>query len=273
MADKIFELNDVGYSYNGGITALRNVNLSIECGEQIAVLGANGSGKSTLLKILDGLIFPISGEFSAFGQLISEDTLNNNSKFQRYFRERVGFVFQNSDVQLFSPTVYEEIAFGPMQLGLSENEVHMRVDDTMDMMRITALKDRFPYTLSGGEKRKVAIASVLSINPDVLLLDEPTDSLDPRTKTWLVEFLNELHALGKTIIIATHDLEIAKKIARRGVVLSEEHGIAADNNIDEIISNRELLNEVNLIHEHTHKHGEKIHIHKHAHFKGHEHVH
>ncbi|MFQ6119149.1 MAG: energy-coupling factor ABC transporter ATP-binding protein [Methanosarcinales archaeon] len=270
----IFELENVNYAYLNKFPALRDINLSINRGEQIVFLGSNGSGKSTLLKILNGLYFPSSGKIRAFGQPLTEEIMDGaGGEFTKYFREKVGFVFQDSDVQLFSPIVWDEIAFGPLQLDLPIDEVERRVMDVIEMLGIENLKDRAPYTLSGGEKKKVAIASVLSLNPDVLLLDEPTNGLDPRTQRWLVELMQELRNAGKTIITATHDLSIVEEIADRVIVLSEDHRIAADDTPDAILSNIDLLLSVNLIHEHTHKHYGIIHKHLHAHSADHEHKH
>jgi len=206
--DTIFDLRNISYSYVGKINALKDVSLKISRGEQISIIGTNGSGKSTLLAIPNGLIYPTSGEFYAFDNQITEDVFDaiTDNEFRSYFRTKVGFVFQNSDVQLFSPTVYEEIAFGPLQLDVPPEDVKHRVEDVLKIMEITKHRDRSPHTLSGGEKKKVCIATVLFNNPDVLLLDEPTAGLDPRTQLWLVELLQELGRSGKTVITATHDL-------------------------------------------------------------------
>jgi cobalt/nickel transport system ATP-binding protein len=236
-------------------------------------MGSNGSGKSTLLTLLDGLIYPIYGEFYAFDNQISEevfDTIKDN-EFRSYFRTRVGFVFQNSDVQLFSPTVFEEVAFGPLQLNMTPEEVKTRVLEVLDMIEITKLKDRSPHTLSGGEKKKVCIATVLATNPDVLLLDEPTAGLDPRTQLWLTELLQELGRAGKTIVTATHDLELVEQISKRAIVMGEDHGIVMDGGVEKVLDNLELLLASNLIHEHMHIHGKLVHEHLHSHDKEHTH--
>jgi len=269
--EAVFELKDVSFSYPNEPPVLKNISLKIYQGEKIAILGANGSGKSTLQKILDGLIFPTGGEVRAFGQALTEDNLNDR-QFSRDFRQRVGFVFQNSDAQLFSPNVWEEIAFGPLQLDLSRDEVVERVESVITMLGLHSLRDRPPYKLSGGEKKKVAIASVLSINPEVLILDEPTDGLDPRTQMWLAEVLVRLHQAGKTIITATHNLDIVQDIADRVIVFSEEHTIAAEGRPEEILRDKELLLKVNLIGEHYHEHfhaGEAGHGHSHFHHHKH----
>lgn len=270
----IFELKKVDYLYLNKIPALNDINLSIDEGEQVAILGANGSGKSTLLKLLDGLIFPSSGIIKAFGKILTENILNGDcGDFPQYFRRKVGLVFQNSEAQLFCPTVLDEIIFGPLQLDISKDDINKRVNDVMEMLNIKSLKDRAPYTLSDGEKKKVAIASVLSINPDVLLLDEPTNGLDPRTKRYLIELLIELRKSRKTVIIATQDLDIAEEISGRSVVFGETHRIVADASTKEILRDRKLLTDVNLIHEHGHTHRDVMHAHAHAHFSEHEHSH
>lgn len=271
----IFDLQDVSYIYNGRQKALEDINLRIGQGEQVALLGANGSGKSTLLAIIDALIYPTSGRYYAFGTPVNEETFGTlrDNEFKRFFRSKVGFVFQNPDVQLFSSTVFDEIAFGPLQLDMPADEVRGRVEELMEMLGIAKLRDRAPHTLSGGEKKKVCIASVLATNPDVLLLDEPTAGLDPRSQLWLIELLNELASCGKTIITATHDLDIIERISRRAVVIGENHKIAVDRDVDDVLDDIDLLLETNLIHEHMHRHGRLIHRHPHMHRDEHAHSH
>lgn len=274
MSMPVYELKNVNYFYLNKIPALKDISISIEEGEQLAILGANGSGKSTLLKLLDGLIFPSSGVVKAFGNTLTENILDGDGgDFPQYFRKKVGLIFQNSEAQLFCPTVMDEIKFGPLQLDIPENNINQRVHDVMEMLNIENLKDRAPYTLSGGEKKKVAIASVLSINPDVLLLDEPTNGLDPRTQRWLLELLIELRKTGKTIIIATHDLGIVEEVSERAIVFSEDHRIVANGETQAILNDTALLMQVNLIHEHSHRHKEVVHKHMHVHSLDHGHVH
>lgn len=273
--DTIFDLRNISYSYVGKIDALKDISLKVEQEEQVSIIGTNGSGKSTLLAILNGLIYPTTGEFYAFDNEITEEIFDavKDNKFRSYFRTKVGFVFQNSDVQLFSPTVFEEIAFGPLQLDVTPEEVKTRVDDVLEMMEIAKLRDRSPHTLSGGEKKKVCIATVLVNNPDVLLLDEPTAGLDPRTQLWLVELLQELARAGKTIIIATHDLEIIEQISKRAIVMGEDHSVKVDGSAEEVLSDFDLLLAANLIHEHMHLHGRLVHEHLHGHKEEHIHGH
>jgi len=251
--EKIMQLRDVSFEYLKDETVLKDINLDIYSGEKLVILGANGSGKSSLQKILNGLIFPSKGEYKAFGQLVTEETLNDE-QFSQAFRQRIGYIFQNSDAQLFSTNVWEEIAFGPLQMKLNFNGVNERVDGVIQMLNLESLKDRPPYKLSGGEKKKVAIASVLSINPEVLILDEPTNGLDPRTQRWLINLLVELNKAGKTLITCTHNLDIVEEIADRVIVFNEEHEIVAEGSPRDILSNKELLLSVNLIDEHYHRH-------------------
>jgi cobalt/nickel transport system ATP-binding protein len=266
----VYTLHDVHQEYRAGVPTLDCVDLNIRAGEHVAIVGANGSGKSTLLKMLDGLVFPTSGSLTALGHELTEDALEDPA-FRREFRSRVGFVFQDADVQLFCSNAYDELAFGPLQLGLTDDEVRSRVAETAEALRITELLDRAPYTLSGGEKKRVAIGAVLAMRPDVLLLDEPTNALDPRSQVWLLEVLSEWKAAGKTVVLTTHDLGSAAEFADRMIVLSEQHRIAADGSPDEVLSQHQLLLEVNLIHEHAHRHGPAAHEHAHAH--GHVHGH
>lgn len=266
----VFSMRNVVYSYADGVPVLKNLSLDFQPGERTVILGANGTGKSTLLSMLDALVFPGSGSIRAFGRELTEETLEDRN-FSSDFRKRVAYVFQNPDVQLFSSTVWDEVAFGPVQLGFSENQIRTTVDRLLEALRIGELRDRAPHTLSDGQKKKAAIASSLATDPEVLLLDEPTNGLDPRTQVWLIELLDELHRKGTTIISATHDLSIAGDIADRAVVLSEEHSVAADGPFRDIIDDEELLLKVNLIHEHAHYHGDTAHMHRHGHF-GHYHA-
>lgn len=215
----VFACRDLTLSYLDRFPALSRVSVDVRQGEMLALLGANGCGKSTLLKVLDGLVFPTSGTLHAFGEPVTEDTLEDE-QFSMSFRSRVGFVFQNSDAQVFSPSVREEIAFGPLQMGLGKDEVVGRIDDVARMIEIHDLLDRAPFQLSGGQKKSVAIASVLVMNPEVLLFDEPTAALDPRTQEWLTELIVELNRSGKTIVHATHDLDVLNRIGGRELLLS-----------------------------------------------------
>lgn len=242
----IFRLEHAGYSYSQGEPALSDVSLSVGNGERVCILGANGCGKSTLLKIFAGLLFPQTGSFAAFGEPLSRSRCEDDSFAGEYHR-KVGFIFQSPDVQLFCSTVRDEIAFGLLQQDLPDSEVQSRTADVMRMLGIESLAEKTPFRLSGGEKKKVAIAAVLAMNPGVLILDEPTNGLDPRTQSWLVRLLDALHAAGKTIVCSTHDLSLVTRISDRAILFSEEHTVAADLPTSELVRNVPLLKSVNLI--------------------------
>lgn len=249
MNDVVFEVENVSFAYNGKQPALAQVHLTVQAGESLVILGANGSGKSTLLKLLDALYFPDQGTVSAFGQPLTEDSLRDDET-NFAFRRRVGLVFQDTDVQLFSPSVLDEVAFAPLQLGLARSEVMSRVDEAMAALRIEKLRDRAPHQLSGGEKRRVALASVLTLRPEVWLLDEPTTGLDPRSQSWLVDFLLEQRHQGKTVITATHNLDVAGDIATRIVVFDEDHHIITSGAPEMVLCDHDLLHRCNLEHYH-----------------------
>jgi len=265
----LFELHNVCFDYDG-IPALRGLSLEIAQGERIALLGANGSGKSTLLRILDALYFPSQGSVSFGGQPLTAERLTDDH-YALPFRRRVALVFQNPDVQLFNPTVFDEVAFAPLQLQWSKEKVRAKVEEILALMGISNLRERPPYRLSGGEKKRVALASVLVLDPDVLLLDEPTTTLDPRSQSQVIDLIQEWKGSSKTVIAATHQLEIVEDIADRILVL-EEGKLGSVGTPPEILSNHELLLRANLVHAHRHTHGTVIHSHPqiHSHSK-HEH--
>ena len=252
----------LSYSYLERFPALEDVSLEVHRGERLVLLGANGCGKSTLLKILAGLIFPDRGSYRAFGEEVSELKLEDE-QFSRSFRARVGFVFQNTDAQVFSPTVREEIAFGPLQLALQPGEIEARIADVMALLEIADLAERAPFQLSAGQKKRVAIASVLVMNPELLLFDEPTAGLDPRSRHWLLELMSELGEAVKTIVFASHELEQLEWVADRCLVISEDHRLLGEGAPNEILADRGLLLRANLIHEHSHQHGALLHSHPH----------
>ncbi len=270
--NRIYDLRGVEYEYLGKQNALQAIDFQVQAGERVAIVGSNGCGKSTLLQILDGLLFPTRGEISAYGQRLTEEIFREAS-FRSFFRRRVGLLFQNPDVQLFCPTVLDEIAFGPLQLYPTQEEALERSREMIRLLNLEKIAGRSPHQLSGGEKKKVALASMLAVNPDVLLLDEPTGGLDPRTQVWLVEVLSELHSIGKTIITATHDLSILEEIADRAFVMDENHTIVQEGPPPRILDDLDLLLRVNLIHEHSHEHRGILHSHGHLHFFTHRHDH
>jgi cobalt/nickel transport system ATP-binding protein len=259
----MIQINQVHYAYEGR-AALTDINLTIAPGEAVALMGPNGSGKSTLLKLINGIATPDAGSYLFDGQEITRKKLQD-SRFSKSFHQRVGFVFQNSETQLFCTDVFEEIAFGPRQMGLDEPTVTKRVEDCLELLGIGDLRSRQPYHLSGGEKRKVAVACVLSLNPDVLTLDEPMNGLDPRTQRTLVELLVRLNKAGKTLITSTHNLELVQEISTRAILFGEDHTIAADMPTEQLLQNMELLKKVNLVDEFYHQHVGREHSHFHTH--------
>ena len=260
-AEPLFSLRGVRYQYNSRQVALDGVDLDIAAGEQVALLGANGSGKSTLLKLLDGIYAPTEGTMRALGADVAAVAAGHDA-FR--FHRRVGLVFQDPDVQLFCATVFDDVAFGPLQLGLATDDVRQRVAEALEQMEIGHLAQRAPFELSGGEKKRAAIASVMSLRPDVLLLDEPTASLDPRTKWLLIEHIQRLAADGRTIITSTHELDIVPVVADRVVVLGEDRKVLADGLPAEVLADRDMLVHANLVHEHEHIHDGTTHRHDHV---------
>ena len=268
----LFEVNHVSYHYQNRLPALVDVSLRIEAGQKVAILGANGSGKSTLLKLLDGLYFPTSGEVSFRGMRLDQESLADEA-VNSGFRRSVGLVFQDPDVQLFSPTVWEEVAFGPLQLGISRDEVAARVQAALELLGIARLADRVPYSLSGGEKKKVSLASVLVVEPEVLLLDEPTAALDPRSQRALVDLIVEVSEQGRTVVTATHDLDVVAEIADQVFVFGEDKSVVRAGPPEVILADHDLLLATNLAHAHRHHHaagpGEHVHPHLHHDLHGH----
>lgn len=263
MSDRIYELKNVRYAYRGQV-ALDDLSLGVRRGERVALLGANGSGKSTLLRLLDALYFPERGELNAFGVALSEAALADE-RVNFDFRRRVGLVFQNPEVQLFNPTVFDELAFGPLQLGWPRDEIVRRVDALLAQFAITHLRERAPHRLSGGEKKRVALASVLILDPEVLLLDEPTAALDPESQGEVIRFLLASRGSGRTIVTATHDLHIVAEIADFVYVLDAGR-IAGAGTPAQILADRELLRRTHLEHAHWHRHADgAVHAHAHAH--------
>ncbi|MFA6850602.1 MAG: ABC transporter ATP-binding protein [Selenomonadaceae bacterium] len=219
----MIEFQDVCYAY-GDEPILRYATFLISKGAVVSLEGPNGAGKSTLLKMLNGLIFPAEGSYFFSGKEINQKTMQEN-RFAKWYHQRVGFVWQNPDVQLFCSSVEEEIAFGPLQMGFQEMEIKARVETVLDLLDLTRLRYKAPYYSSGGEKKKVAIASIMVMNPSVWTLDEPFASLDEKTQKWLVGFLQELKRAGKTIILATHDREYSRSIADFSLRINEQHEV------------------------------------------------
>jgi cobalt/nickel transport system ATP-binding protein len=259
----LFAAEGLTYRYDR-LTAIEDLNLAIVEGSRVALVGANGSGKSTLLRILDGLYFGQAGTIRFRGEALTEARFADDA-FAFSFRRQVGLVFQNPDVQLFNPTVFDEVAFGPLQLGWPTADVRDRVRETLDRFGIAHLKDRVPHRLSGGEKKRVALASVLVLDPAVLLLDEPTAALDPRSQSQVIDLLVAWGGGAKTVITATHNLADLEDIADRCLVLDGGR-IVAEAAPAEILRDRELLERSNLVHAHRHRHRPgDFHSHPHVH--------
>jgi len=257
-ASSVIELAGVSHGYDGS-AALVDVSLEVAAGEKVVLLGANGTGKSTLLKILDGLIRPDRGSYTYEGEAIDPHRLRD-PRLNRRFRAEVTLLFQNPDAMLFNPTVYDEIAFGPRQLGLPD--VDDRVRHWAERMRLTPQLERLPFSLSGGEKQKLALAALLAVEPRLLLLDEPAAALDPRSTGWLIDFLAELPI---TVITTTHNLSLAPELGSRALVLGEDHRLIHDGPIEAFLADQEKLLAANLVHSHRHRHGELEHRHFHTH--------
>lgn len=230
MSHHYIEFKNVGYRYASGVEALRNVSFRISHGEKVALLGKNGAGKSTLLQLTDGLLLPTSGTVDVGGIPVTKNTLRN-------VRQTVGMVFQNPDDQLFMPTVEEDVAFGPLNMKLPKEDVDRRVKSALQTVGCLDLAKRSPMQLSGGQRRRVAIATVLSMQPSILVLDEPTSNLDWEAREVVASMIGEfMH----TCLVATHDLALVRKICRRGIIIADGE-VKADMPIEEIFKDDESL--------------------------------
>ena len=208
----MIKLDDICFAYDS-TPVLKHFSTEIADGEFVVIKGDNGCGKSTLLNIINALEFAEIGTYTFDGTVIDKKAMKNE-QFAKAFHQKIGYVFQNTDAQLFCSSVYDEIAFAPRQMQLDEAEIAKRVDDMLKLTGTEHLKERAPFHLSMGEKKKVAVASVLAINPQVLILDEPMNFLDKKSREWLVEFLNQMHSVGKTIIIVSHTDDFDKMADR-----------------------------------------------------------
>jgi len=230
MSHHLVEVKDLKYNYPDGTAALNGISFLLTHGEAVAIIGANGAGKSTLLLHLNGCLMPQAGEVRIGGLPLNKSTLS-------HIRRTVGMVFQDPDDQLFMPMVYDDVAFGPLNLGLPPAEVDQLVNASLATVGASHLKDRPPYRLSGGEKRAVAIASVLAMSPDILVMDEPSAALDPKTRRQLIALLQ---TFKHTRIIATHDLDLVLDLCSRVIILKDGQ-VAADGPALDILQNEELL--------------------------------
>ncbi|MBU0731235.1 MAG: energy-coupling factor ABC transporter ATP-binding protein [Proteobacteria bacterium] len=230
MSHHIVEVSQLGYTYPDGTPAIRDVSFRIEHGESVAIVGPNGAGKSTLLLHLNGCLSPAKGTVRIGDFPVTKETLHS-------IRKTVGMVFQDPDDQLFMPTVKDDVAFGPLNLGLPVAEVEKRVHDALLTVDALNLLDREPHKLSGGEKRAVAIATVLAMSPDILVMDEPSASLDPGTRRQLIELLKTFR---HTKIIATHDLDLALDLCSRTIIIHDGK-VLADGATTSIFQDDEIL--------------------------------
>lgn len=263
MTAPVFELKDVDYRYQS-VPALVKLSLLIPRGQRVVLLGANGSGKSTLLRLLDALYFADAGTVSAFGEPLDAQRMADEER-SFAFRRRVGFLFQNPDVQLFNASVFDELAFGPLQLRWPAERIRRRVAEILEAMGLAHLRDRPPHRLSAGEKKRVALASVLILDPEVLLLDEPTASLDPESESRLIESLIDWGGGAKTLVMATHDLGIVEDAADLCVVM-QRGSVIAQGAPEHILGDEELLRRSGLLHAHRHRHADgSVHLHPHFH--------
>lgn len=235
MSHHIVELKDVFYSYPDGTKALNGVSFRIVHGESVGIVGANGSGKSTLLLQMNGYLLPKKGAV-----VIGDLQLDKKTSCE--IRKKVGVVFQNPDDQLFMPTVFDDVAFGPLNLGLSAERVNERVNKALETVSASMLKHKPPHHLSSGQKSSVAIAAVIAMEPDILVMDEPASSLDPKSRRQLINLLKDFK---HTKIIASHDLDLILDICERCIVIKEGR-VMVDGKTSELLSDKMLLEENNL---------------------------
>jgi len=235
MSHHIVRFENVTFKYPDGTSALNGVSFLITHGESVGIVGANGSGKTTLLMHLNGYLLPTSGTIN-----IGDFILNKKTRME--IRKKVGVVFQNPDDQLFMPTVYEDVAFGPINMGLDESSVDIKVRRALEIVGCYDLKDKPPHHLSGGQKRAVAIASVIAMEPDILAMDEPSSNLDPKSRRSLI---NLLKSFSHTKIIASHDLDMILDVCERCIVIKDGI-VVADGPSEIVLSDQKLLEENNL---------------------------
>ncbi|WP_405286719.1 energy-coupling factor ABC transporter ATP-binding protein [Methanobrevibacter sp.] len=234
------ETKNLSYTYHDGTQALKNVNIKIRKGEKIAIMGPNGAGKSTLFSHFNGLNEPTSGHVEIDGEKIifERDELIK-------VRQKVGIVFQDPNDQLFAPTVKEDVAFGPMNLGLDYDEVEKRIRESLEMVGMSGFEEKTPHHLSGGQQKRVAIAGIIAMRPDIMILDEPTAGLDPEGVDKVLDILNNLNNEGISIVISSHDIEMVNQFADKIFVLHDGE-IIAEGDKHQIFSNKELLKKAHL---------------------------
>ena len=219
----LIEFRDVVFSY-AGHTVVDGVSLQVDCGELVALLGPNGCGKTTIMRLINGLELADTGAYLFDGHVVDAAYLKDSAAAQK-FHQRVGFVFQNADAQLFCATEDEEVDFGPAQMGLPADELERRVRDAMGLFQVADLADASPYQLSGGQKKRVALAAVVSMNPDILVLDEPTNGLDEDSCDIVVNFLLAYVAAGKTVLMSTHHQDLVRRLGARAIYIDRYHHV------------------------------------------------
>ncbi|MEM1726408.1 MAG: ATP-binding cassette domain-containing protein [Candidatus Bathyarchaeia archaeon] len=236
---KAIETINLSFTYPDGTKALENVNLTIEKGEKVAILGPNGAGKSTLIYHFNGLLMPTSGKVKVLGREVSKENID-------FIRQKVGLVFQNPDDQVFAPTVFQDVAFGPINLGLPEDEVKRRAKWALEVMELNEVEDKPPHRLSHGQKKRVAIAGVLAMHPEIIALDEPTANLDPKAVSKILELLLKLNKeLNATLIIATHDVDFVPLCSDKVCILNRGE-LILEGSPGEVFSNTEKLRRMDL---------------------------
>lgn len=217
----LIEFSHIVFAYDEDVV-IDDVSFQVFPGELVALTGPNGSGKSSILRVMNGLSFAQSGTYRFEGQAVDAASMKDAHAAKR-FHQRLGYIFQNSDTQLFCPSVREEIAFGPRQMGLTDEEVDTRTDEMLDLLGVRNLATRAPYRLSGGEKRRVALACIIAMNPDALVLDEPMNGLDEDAQEWLLGFLRDLADAGKTVLLTTHHRDVVQQLNARELHMDKNH--------------------------------------------------
>ena len=240
MNEAHLSIKNLSYTYPDGTHALTNVNMEILKGQKVAIMGPNGAGKSTLFSHFNGLTEPTSGYLELDGKKMEYD-----KKTLLEIRQKVGIVFQDPNDQLFAPTVKEDVAFGPMNLGLSYEKVEERVDEALELVGMKKFKDKTPHHLSGGQQKRVAIAGIIAMRPEIMILDEPTAGLDPQGVDQVLTILNNLNKEGMTIVISSHDIEMVNGFAEKIFVIYEGE-VLANGDRHEIFSDKELLRKAHL---------------------------
>lgn len=255
----MLELDRIRFGWNPEQPLIEELSLKIREGDKVVILGANGCGKSTLLKLMNGLVFPQAGSITYQGTPLEKSALAGR-QFCRQFRQECVLLFQHPEAMLFNPTVRDEIAYGPRQLALPD--VEARIARWASELQLGPFLDQPPFLLSGGQKQKVALAALLAVDPRLLLLDEPSASLDPATVGWLIDTLLDS---DKTVVVSTHNLSLAAELGSRCLILGERGRLLYDGPVAVALRNLSVLEEARLAHRHKHRHDGTAHTHLHIH--------